>query len=103
MSESEKRIRGHDAHIQTATERRAYAAAEGFTKGTIVYRIISKGTSLQSTGRTPYEIVGFTDTPTKFLLRIRVQGDTAGETIDAIPSLLTKVKPVKARKPGSRH
>ncbi|MBX9765394.1 hypothetical protein K2X83_02015 [Patescibacteria group bacterium] len=103
MSESERGIRGYDAHIRTATERRAYAAAEGFTKGTIVYRIISKGTPQQSVGRTPYEIVGTTDTPTKFLLRIRVQGDTTAEIIDAIPSLLTKVKPVKARKPGSRH
>ncbi len=103
MSEGERRVRGDDAHIQTAAERREYARAQGFIKSAIVYRIISKGTPHESIGRTPYEIVGVTDTSKKFLLRIRVQGDNSGEVSDAIPTLLTKKKPVKARKPGSRH
>lgn len=95
MSEQERRVRGHELHVETATRRREYAVAKGLTQGEIVYWLPA--------GKEPYRIVGKTDTPVKFLLLVQLQGGTPGRVVDADPFKLTKERPVKARKPGSRH
>lgn len=95
MSAERRAIRGYEMHVETATKRREYAAAQGFTQGEIVYRL--------PLGKDPYKITGKTDTPVKFLLLIQLQGDTNARAIDVDPFKLTKVRPKKARKPGSRH
>lgn len=96
MSGQEKRIvRGHETHVETATKRKAHALAQGFVDGVTVYQLPE--------GKTPFTIVGKVDTDVKFLLFIQHQGGLPGRTRTANPFLLTKERPKKAKKPGSRH
>lgn len=95
MSGQEKRVvRGHETHVETAAKRKAHALAQGFLDGVTVYQLPS--------GKVPFTIVGKLDTPVKFLLYIQHQG-TSTRAVSANPFLLTKERPKKAKKPGSRH
>lgn len=96
MSGQEKRIvRGHETHVETAAKRKAHALAQGFVDGVTVYQLPS--------GKVPLTVVGKLDTPVKFLLYIQYQGGSQTRTVSANPFLLTKERPKKAKKPGSRH